>query len=682
MHYRRTQPPLSFLFRSILFLLRATAIFLIIFILLEPVLRLNSRKENAPVNVVFVDNSSSIAAAGKGDQSAAITAFLRSLNDALPDNTVFASFGIDIKEIENPEDFTPDFSSSLTNLYNIITKLKSDKRNVVSAVIISDGIITDGSNPVYQAAKAGIPIFTVAVGDSADQKDLRITAVSHNDLIYAGRASVLSVDIANDGIENANPVISFFEEGKFLESRPVIFPKDSRQNLEFVYTPTGSGEKRLDFKMESVSGEISAENNKKQVFIRVRESRIRIALYAGAPSADLRFLYQALNSDADFEVKRFIEISGSKSLDEGLSAVKPDSSDVFVLCGFPGYTTSDDRIRRLVSALSERKKPVLFFVNRDTDLKKLVRFNEVLPFSFGVSNEVTEFQPWLADSRSSVVNYQALNSFRFDELPPVFYPGIKALPKPGSVTLLKASIRNVPTDKPVYISRDIYNSRSLALLASDTWKWKLQNNSKIEGFYDNFVSAAIRWLHAAGNRDNIYVKPVKKSFISGEETQFVAQVFDDGLNPVENADVSVTINPDNNPTSLPLIPEGSGFYKISFGQLPPGNYSYTGLVDFKGSGLNYSAKGSFVVGAIDPEKIDLKLNRTLLYSLSGETGGDYFSLANSQELIDRLVKITRSSSAEKIIASEFDLRTNFLLLLIPLILLAIEWMLRKTFGLL
>ena len=44
--------------------------------------------------------------------------------------------------------------------------------NLQAVVLITDGNSTTGMNPLYEAQELAVPVFTVGVGDTTDQKDL------------------------------------------------------------------------------------------------------------------------------------------------------------------------------------------------------------------------------------------------------------------------------------------------------------------------------------------------------------------------------------------------------------------------------------------------------------------------------------------------------------------------------
>ena len=92
-------------------------------------------------------------------------------------NTHLKIFGSKISEL-NPDSLNKISFTKVQQIFQIfLMTITNDKNNISAAVILSDGVITDGSNPIYSAEKSGIPVFTVGVGDTAKRKDVEIKNV-------------------------------------------------------------------------------------------------------------------------------------------------------------------------------------------------------------------------------------------------------------------------------------------------------------------------------------------------------------------------------------------------------------------------------------------------------------------------------------------------------------------------
>ena len=78
------------------------------------------------------------------------------------------------------EDAT-DISSALHTL-----SLQKEDLNIHAILLVTDGAYNLGQNPVYEAEHLGLPLYSVGIGDSAEQKDVLVGRIATNDLVYSG----------------------------------------------------------------------------------------------------------------------------------------------------------------------------------------------------------------------------------------------------------------------------------------------------------------------------------------------------------------------------------------------------------------------------------------------------------------------------------------------------------------
>ncbi|KAB2843852.1 MAG: hypothetical protein F9K45_05540, partial [Melioribacteraceae bacterium] len=170
--YKFTVPQVSPLFKYFLITLRALTLALILVVIFEPVIAIKYVEEENPKTFVFVDESRSIVNADSVSKAEEIKNILSELANKSNNEIKFYSFASKIDSLAVDKINELDFTGGLTNLNSVINFLNSKKENIVSAVLISDGIITDGSTPVYEAAKLPFPLFTIGVGDTTDRNDI------------------------------------------------------------------------------------------------------------------------------------------------------------------------------------------------------------------------------------------------------------------------------------------------------------------------------------------------------------------------------------------------------------------------------------------------------------------------------------------------------------------------------
>ncbi len=680
--YKFTIPQVSPLLRYILLFLRITSIALLFLLIFEPILNLTSQKAIEPVTYLFIDNSNSIAAKDsvqRSDRVKNIVAELKTsnvkINPFLFSNKV-NSFNADSFEAIN-------FKGYSTNFYNLIAELKNSEDNISSAVIISDGIINDGSSPVFEAEKLNFPIFTIGIGDISQYRDIKISDVIFNQYIYAQKPTVIEIIISQFGFENSNTRVTLFENDKPVSSQDVQLNVGGINKINLGYIPQSSGEIKMSINISPITGEDNLVNNSKTFFINVLKNKIKVGLIAGSPSADLSSFSNALESDNDLEIKKIIQVSTNKFWKDYDTSII-DSSDILFFIDFPSSSTPQNLIAYISTQLQNKSKPFFFLFSQNVDIDKLKQLENSLPFI--ITKKETGFvsaEPNLTDNNSISSGFS--NSIRsknvWENLPPIIKSNSLFIAKPGSGIIANSIIRNLQSSAPLIITRSIGNHRSIAIMAGDIWKWELSTSEKYPGFFSNMISDFTKWLNVTDKQKQFVIKTSKKIYSVSEPVEFTAELYDQTFSPIDSANVSVTINKEELEYDIDFPTGKSGIYKTEFDLTRLGDYTYYGSANFNGTTIK-SDLGRFRVSESNIEKENTQMDENFLKLLATSTNGKYFLSEDIDELKEELERMKANSSSNKILESEIDFRSNEWIMLIIICLFAVEWFIRKRSGML
>ena len=680
--YRFTLPPVSKIKRFILTALRAFALVFLLFIFFEPVLTLTKINLQTPVNLFFVDNSKSITINDGTNRVETVKDIIeQTRSSSLGGSNKYFSFGSKVEPINEDSLERLDFSETNSNFSNIFSNINQTENNIASITIFSDGVITEGSTPIYTAEKIGIPVFTVGIGDSTKKNDIEIKNVLNNEFIYAETPTTILVTILNKGFAGKASQISLYENSKLLEQKNLVFDASGVNSISFDYTPKQSGERKLSVKINNHDGEVTFLNNQKVFYINVLSTKINVLLVAGSPSADLTFIKNSLSSDENLKVNTLTQITAGNFL-ENNSATKLDSADIIYLIEYPTVNSSEDFYGKLVNKLVNKNTPFFFLLSAEVDVRKLNRLNSLLPFSIQkLEKNYLQVQP---DLQVTELNNPLLQNSTINEwnnLPPISQPLAAITIKSETKVISKIKINNQPRNNALIVSRNLGSKRSVGVIAKDIWRWKLQTANKNLSLFDNFIISSSRWLNAPDDQKKVKIKTSKKFYSSGEVVEFSAQVYDESFNPVNDAEVKININSKESKDEINLNSIGGGLYEGSISFSKNGDYFFKGIALYNGKSLGED-KGSFNIGDVDVEMADTRMNYEFLSLLATQTKGQYFSPDKFGELITKLNEINLNSSKEKIITSEIRLWSDEWLLVIVILLFAIEWFLRKRSGML
>lgn len=684
--YRYTVPQISRLKKLLLTSLRILSLTLLLLAIFEPTLTIIKKNILQPVTLFFVDNSKSILSEDGSNKSQNILTVLNELKETdLINNSQLKVFGSKVSDLNVDSVEKISFKEGSTNFANIFNLVSESKDNISSIVILSDGVITDGSNPIYTAEKTGIPVFTLGVGDTTKRKDIGIKNILYNEFLYAETPTTLSAAIFNEGFANRNVNLTLYENDELIEQNNITLNQDGIQNISMDYTPQSSGEKKLSFTLSTLEGEFNRANNRKVFYINVLSNKVKVLLLAGSPSPDLSFIKNALLEDNNFSVNSITQIGANKFLEKNNRERLLDSVEVLIFVGFPSRETTTEMLNKVTALISEKNIPYLFILSGSTDLNKLSQLKKDLPFiANNTANNYLEVQPNISSDESKnplLQNNSADPITAWNNLPPVYQLFTEFTVKPESEAIAEVKLNNISTNKPLIITRSLGNQRSIAILAKDIWKWKLQTALKNQNVFDRFILNSIKWLNSPEDKKRVQVKTTKKLFALGKEIEFTAQIYDDAFNPISESEVKVKVKNDEDDFELNLNSLGNGLYEGVLQTNKPGNYSFIGEAKLNNKLLG-SDKGLFNIGEVDIEMMNTSMDYEFLNSLANISGGEYFNVDDSKSLFKLLSELNLKSSKEKIDTKEYSLWSNEFLMIAIILLFGIEWFIRKREGML
>jgi hypothetical protein len=269
----------------------------------------------------------------------------------------------------------------------------------------------------------------------------------------------------------------------------------------------------------------------------------------------------------------------------------------------------------------------------------------------------------------------------WNNLPPVYQPNVDLKSKPESDVISKIKINNTPMNRPLIVTRILGSQKSIAVLAADLWRWKLETAPKNLDLFNRFILSSVKWLNTKEDHKQFTLKTTKKLYSLGEQVEFNAQVYDQSFNPVTDAEIKVGIKSGDRNYEINLNSIGSGLYEGTFPSNQPGDYTYTG-VGYKNNIRLGSDNGRFNIGETDIEMVNPTMNSEYLSLISNQTSGKFFYNSNYSELYSILKQIAVRSSKNKIEVSNINLWSNEWLLIAAILVFALEWFFRKRWGML
>jgi len=678
--YKFTIPQTSKLNRVILISIRTIILTLLFILLFEPKLTVIDIEEQKPIIPIFIDNSSSILY-----HDASVKERINELIENAPTskevNFEYYFFDAEPKKISLDSIKNLSFDGGLTNFEKVFNNLKADERYITSAIILSDGIVNDGSSSIYQVAELNFPVYTIGIGDTTKTTDAYVKNILNNRFIYKETPTVIAAEISNQNLADEVAVVSFKENNRVIESKQIKLNSSGINRVTFDYYPEEAGKQLISIEINRLENETNFENNIQSKFIDIIENKLKLLVIGGSPSADFSAVYQSLKAIDEFSVSKYLQISSTEFISDNLNQ-KLDSAEVIVLVNFPYKNTPTNIIQQVKEKIERSNTPFFNLIGSDIQLLNLSQVQELLPFiQSGNYNELYLAQPSFSEQHASMILDEELRRFNKLELPPVAYPNVGFRVKPGSQVIATSRINNISTDFPMIVSQNTPAYRSITLIGSNIWRWRTTSERREINFFDQLIYNFIQWLRVADNQRKFFVETSKDIYAVGETIEFIGEIYDDKLEPVRDASITLDIENSGNSFSLKLEHEDNGIYKGQLNIPYKGDYSFKAEAEIGGI-KSKTYNGKFNIGQLDLEKIETVLQENYLEMIASLTGGAYYYIDNSFGMLRDIETIYRNNIKRTTLTSTYDPLSFESLLLIIILLLTLEWFIRKKEGML
>ncbi|MDZ4744745.1 MAG: hypothetical protein SGJ05_01945 [bacterium] len=709
--YRYANPDPGPRMRVLLIALRSLGLALLLITLFEPLIRITRSDEMRPRVAVAIDVSKSDTlndAAGNRATSVrtAIKTLLPELESAgwsLEDVDLYL-FDESVRSISRDtlgdggvlqfRGLRTDIAAALRGITN-----RSEDANYGAVVMITDGNTNTGEAPLYVAERSAMGVYSVGIGDSVPPKDVAVLGILTNTVGYVGRPLAVTAEVNASNTGDASTTVVLLDNGREVARETLALRRGfEKQSVNFSYTPTEAGMHKLTVSADGIAGEFTARNNTLSDFVKVLKDARTVVLIAGAPSPDVTFIKAALAADPTITVSTHILKQGTEFYEGPPSASVLGDAQAVVLIGFP-TASAPQNVIDMVATAARNGCSMLFIPSVATDYRRIDALADILPFRVA-SSRPQEFQV-TADVKRNAINDPILkltgtdtDAATWSQLPPIFRTETFVTPAPGAEVLATLRVNNAPLEEPLILKRETDRSRSVAIMGYGLHRWKLlaegprdaRGEARGLDILATLMGNTVRWLSVRDDDKRVRIRPSRLLYASGENVTLHATVQDASYAPVDAADVRVRITASGGAASgssgvfaardvvLPAM--GNGRYSLDLGQLPIGDYSYSGKAGEYGSD-----QGRFSVGDVSLEDGATYMNAALLHAMSDRTGGAFATPNGIPALVDRLKNDARMRPVAMTSDREIALWQLVWLLAAAIACFAVEWTVRKRRGL-
>lgn len=614
-------------------------------------------------------------------------------------------------QLPTPEGEVTNLTSGLE--FAIGDQNKAEKGAVI---LITDGQHNSGAAPM-EAAKilAGrkMPVFTVGIGSQVPPRDIAVLktvvpdAVFHEDRI---RGEVLLKEELPAGqtfnltVKDGDKVVwekSLVTEGRALRRVPFEFGvKELAEARMKEINAAQAGYEVLGAPIElkavvtGVEGDRELSNNEAPMRFRAVTQKRKILIIDGRPRWETRYLRNLFERDEKWEVNSVLAgattdagfIRGDKP---GTFPNDPKLIEAYDLIIFGEVTRAllkDEELKWLADFTGKRGGAMVFIDGPRGTLRQYgeTPLGELIPVEWPAGTQPIRngIKALIPSERASTLGAFALsaeiatNAETWARLPVPHWLSVgRALP--GSEVLLEADAGAAKF--PAAVLRPFGAGRVYYQAFDDSWRWRYEVADQFHVKFWNQLASYVAEPPFAARDKFVSLDAGQLTYQPGESADLRVRLRDGEGKPVTDASVAAVLSRDGKKVaSLTLTPDEGGLYRGKTAALEPGSYDVTVETAAVPEG-QLKARTQFKVAARDSaERTVLSLNEDLLRQISTASNGEYLREEQAQSLIDKLAPL----SAGNVIESDTPLWHDWWWFIPIVLLLTIEWILRKRSGML
>ncbi|MEQ9398854.1 MAG: glutamine amidotransferase [Longimicrobiales bacterium] len=699
--------------RTVMATLRVALLGVLLFSLLQPALRLSTVVPQQNFVGILVDDSRSMQLAdGDGGVRSdfvreAFTPGESDLLAALSErfSLRFFRFSSRAGRIDGPQELT--FDGTHTDLPRALDVAREELSGVPLSglVMITDGADTRG-RPVTQALvplqAAGVPVFTVGVGEEAVSPDIELGRVELPRAVLEGSSLVVDVVVSQTGFRQTTVPVIVEDDRRILAEEEITLGPDGEPVVSRVHFQLdGVGPRRVRFRIPPLDGERVQENNSRDVWVEVRGEREKILYLEGEPRFEVKFVRRAVADDDNLQVVVLQRTAESKFYRLGVD------DEAELAGGFPRTREelyryrglmlgsveasffTHDQLQMIADFVSERGGGLLLLGGRQAFAEggwAGTPVEEVMPVVLGPASEgfLSEMKVALtpagrANSATQIGEDGEATDSLWQALPPVTALNRITEVKPGATALLTGTSEDLGQPQIVLAHQRYGRGKALALTVQDSWLWQMHADVPLEDqSHETFWQQTLRWL-VDGVPDAVALTVEREEVEPGEPVRLTANVGDSTYIEVNDARVTARVT---SPTglvetvSLDWTVERDGEYAAEFVPRETGDYEVEVTATRDGETLGTDLLYLHTAPSQD-EYFGAGRKTQLLRRIADETGGQFYTPATVGTLPDD-ISVT---GAGVTLVEDRDLWDMPALFLLMFLLMGAEWVYRRVRGL-
>ncbi|MYG00436.1 hypothetical protein F4212_15075 [Candidatus Poribacteria bacterium] len=730
--YRSARGRSGRVFRGFLIVLRTIVLCFLAFCLLKPFLTIYQNNPDDSYLLVMVDRSKSmqITDSDEGDSR------LNRANQLLFGNNPEESNGLlneldankfkvrlfgfdtDAKRISNQ--VIADAAGENTNIPNAITEAFDDLQGIPLSgiVLFTDGVDRSGTDIqklVMQVRERKVPIHTVGIGSEEGVPDLELVKVDAPRNAEEDFPVEITATVRRTGNAPKKATIQLIENGRVLESLPMSVKNDTVR-VPFKFTPRHPGTQKYEVQILPETDEAIPQNNTKTFILKVAPTKRVKVLFVSNPYWGFKFIRRALEDDPNivltvrfttsdrsfggtqdsstqrfnlypdtkedlfkFDAIIFGNIAASEftraQLENTVEFVRTRGGGFLMLGGLRSLGNPDVTGSYLNTPIAELL-PVELELGEAPKAIPLHLSPAQIPHPKGFKLKLTT--EGKTEQLMELTDDPTDNQKRWDQMPELFrYSKVKRAKAGATVLAEHPSERNEFGNRILMATHNYNAGRVMVFTPHNTFLWQMSQESKDDSHH-RFWRQTAKWLTTA-HKSALKLDIAKTEYTLKEPVIIEVTVTDETYALTNDAKVrAVVVDEKGTRKELQLeqVLGKDGLYTARFVPNQYGEYTVTATGTLGGENLG-KQQALFEVKPSYAEFSDAALNVPLLTNLATMSGGKYYPIDEASQLVNQ-ISLVESATSE---ITDVDIWDLPLIFGIILLLLCLEWFLRKRAGL-
>ena len=618
--------------------------------------------------------------------------------------------------------------SSFATLTDLSTGITSTQKAIVSAdnmdsevvqpqtaiVLLTDGQHNSGPSPLQSArilGRQGVAFYTVSLGAVRQAADMAVVGLEHPEMVFQ-KDGVRGVMIVRDRMPAGEPYVARISyEDEVLWQQQLVTQTVGELRIEFEFSIDELIEKMgsqfvsdvkqhtlpltFEASIAPLPGESETSNNQRTLRLAAITQSYRMLIIDGRSRWETRYLRNVFERDQQWHVDTVIAGPGTDAaaLPRGYDGNQCPASrdqlfeyDLVIFGEISADLLAGHEYQWLREFVAIRGGGMVFIDGQRGRLRQLTEQNlaTLLPVEWlpdAVASKPTSLQLTnkgaVEGALQLAVDDQQNRRFWTELPPPHRIVAVAALP--GAEVLVEVSVEG--RQRPAIVTRSYGAGRVLYQAFDETWRWRYKAADIYHQRIWNQLAKFVMPRPFAVSDEYVSVDSGSVSYDFGESVDIRVRLMGLDGKPAVGATADALVWQDGrvvSTVSLTADPDVPGIYRSRTGALPGGEYE----VSVRAAGYSESvlkARSRFVV--LPPESGEMEqtvANETLLQQMAVASGGGYLR----EEQLNGLPELLSPLSRGRVVESDTLIWQSYWWFAVVVILLTVEWLLRKRAGLL